>query len=127
MDNLDKQIREALEPNDRELIGNPDEGLRIDQLMLATFRTRNKFITIFGFIYSLAFLGLAIWCAVRFFQATETQHQLAWGFGATLCMMAVSMIKVWFWLEMQRIAVTREVKRVELIAAKLLACAQRDH
>lgn len=126
MDHLDKQIQDALNPGDRAMLGNPEDGMRIDQLMLATFKTRNKFITIFGFIYSLAFLGLAIWCAVRFFQATETQHQLAWGFGVTLCMMAVSIIKVWFWLEMQRIAVTREVKRVELLTAKLLERLGQD-
>jgi hypothetical protein len=120
MDNLDKQIRDALNPEDRQLIGNPEDGLRVDQLMLATFKTRNKFITILGFVYTLAFLALSVWCAIRFFNATKTQHQLAWGFGFTACMMAVAMLKMWFWLEMQRIAVTREVKRVELLTAKLL-------
>ena len=120
MDNLDKQIRDALNPADRELIGNPEDGLRVDQLMFATFKTRNKFITILGFVYTIAFLILTVWCAIRFFKATETQHQLAWGFGFTFCTMAVAMLKMWFWLEMQRIAVTREVKRVELLTAKLL-------
>jgi hypothetical protein len=120
MDNLDKQIREALNPEDRELIGEPEEGLRADQLMLATFRTRNRFLTALAFVYTFAFMGLAIWCAVRFFGATETKHQLAWGFAFSFCMMAVAMLKMWFWMEMQRIAVTREVKRVELLTVKLL-------
>lgn len=120
MDNLDKQIRDALNPEDRELIGEPEEGLRADQLMLATFRTRNRFLTALAFVYTFAFMGLAIWCAVRFFGATETKHQLAWGFAFSFCMMAVAMLKMWFWMEMQRIAVTREVKRVELLTAKLL-------
>ena len=120
MDNLDKQIREALNPEDRELIGEPEEGLRADQLMLATFRTRNRILTALAFVYTFAFMGLAIWCAVRFFGATETKHQLAWGFAFSFCMMAVAMLKMWFWMEMQRIAVTREVKRVELLTAKLL-------
>jgi hypothetical protein len=120
MDNLDKQIRDALSPTDRALIGEPEDGLRADQLMLATFRTRNRFLTTLAFIYTFAFLGLSIWCAVRFFNATETKHLLAWGFGFSACMLAVAMLKMWFWMEMQRIAVTREVKRVELLTAKLL-------
>lgn len=120
MDNLDKQIQDALNPKDRAMLGNPDDGMRIDQLMRATFQTRNKFITAIAFIYTFAFLGLGIWCVVRFFDSTETKHLLAWGFGFSACMLAVSMLKMWFWLEMQRIAVTREVKRVELLTAKLL-------
>ena len=120
MDNLDKQIRDALSPTDRELIGEPEEGLRADQLMLATFRTRNRFFTTLAFIDTFAFFGLAVFCAVRFFQATEIKHLLAWGLGFIASMLAVAMLKMWFWMEMQRIAVTREVKRVELLTAKLL-------
>ena len=120
MDNLDKQIRDALTPDDRALIGTPDEGLRADQLMLATFKTRNKFLTALAFVYTFVFFGLAVWCAVRFFGASETKHLLAWGFAFSFCMLAVAMLKMWFWMEMQRIAVTREVKRVELLTAKLL-------
>jgi len=120
MDNLDKQIRDALNPEDRKLVGNPEDGMRVDQLMLATFKTRNKFITVIAFVYSFAFMGLAVWCAFRFFDATETKHLLAWGFAFSFCMLAVAMLKMWFWMEMQRIAVTREVKRVELLTATLL-------
>jgi hypothetical protein len=36
------------------------------------------------------------------------------------------MLKMWFWMEMQRIAVTREVKRVELLTAKLLERMQQN-
>ena len=120
MDNLDKQIQDALTPKDRALIGNPDDGMRFDQLMRATFQTRNKFLTALAFIYTFAFLGLGIWCAVRFFNSTETKALLTWGFAFSACMLAVAMLKMWFWMEMQRIAVTREVKRVELLTAKLL-------
>jgi hypothetical protein len=41
-------------------------------------------------------------------------------------MLAVAMLKMWFWMEMQRIAVTREVKRVELLTAKLLERMQQN-
>jgi hypothetical protein len=88
--------------------------------MRATFHTRNKLLTGLAFIYTFAFFGLAVWCAISFFNSTEIKHMLAWGFAFTFCMTAVGMLKMWFWLEMQRIAVTREVKRVELLTAKLL-------
>ena len=120
MDDLDKKIRSALTPQNNELIGEPNEGLRIDQLMLSTFRTRNWFITAIAFVYTFVFFGLAIYSVVRFFAAEETKHLLAWGFGFSFCMLAVAMLKMWFWMEMQRLAMTREIKRVELLLARLL-------
>lgn len=120
MNNLDEHIRNALSPDDATMIGDPDDGLRIDQLMLSTLKTRNWFITGVAFVYTFVFLGLAIWCAVRFFGTDVTKEQLAWGFGFTVCTLGVSMLKMWFWMEMQRIAITREVKKVELLTARML-------
>ena len=46
-----------------------------------------------------------------------------WGAAMLLCFGAVTAIKIWYWLEMNRLAITREVKRLELhvvqIAQKL--------
>lgn len=120
MNDLDDKIRKALSNDDAAMIGAPEDGLRIDQLMLSTLKTRNKFITMIAFLYTFVFMGLAIWCAVRFFDTDVTKELLAWGFGFSVCVLAVSMLKMWFWMEMQRIAITREVKRVELLTARLL-------
>ncbi|MCA9302823.1 MAG: hypothetical protein KC996_01735 [Phycisphaerales bacterium] len=120
MNNIDEQIRHALNSEEQAMMGDPGDGLRIDQLILSPFRSRNWFITAIAMVYTLVFLGLAIFCAVRFFDASETKILLAWGFGFSFCMLAVSMLKMWFWMEMQRIAVTREVKRVQLLSARLL-------
>jgi Family of unknown function (DUF6768) len=126
MKDLDDQIRKALNHDENELIGEPEDGLRIDQLMLSTFKSRNKFITVIAFIYTFVFMGLAIWCAIRFFNTDVTKELLTWGFGFTICMMAVSMLKMWFWMEMQRIAITREVKKVELLTARMLQGSHYD-
>lgn len=121
MKDLDDQIRNALNHDENKMIGDPNDGLRIDQLMLSTLKTRNKFITIIALVYSLVFMALGVWCVVRFFGTDVTKELLMWGFGFSFCMLAVSMLKMWFWIEMHRIAVTREVKRVELLTAKLLS------
>lgn len=120
MNELDDQIRAALNSDENKLLGQPDDGLRIDQLMRATLQTRHRSITILGFIFTLAFLALGVWAAIRFFESTETKQLLTFGFAFTYCMIAVAMLKIWFWMEMQRIAITREVKKVELLAARLL-------
>ena len=48
---------------------------------------------------------------------------LLWAVAMLLCFGAVTAINIWYWLEMNRLAITREVKRLELqvvqIAQKL--------
>ncbi len=120
MKNLDDQIRNALSPDDAEMIGDPEDGLRLDQQLIGVFKGGNRFMNAIAMIFTFVFLGLAIYCVVQFHDTNNTKELLAWGFGICLCFMAVSMLKLWFWMEMHRIAVTREVKRVELLTARLL-------
>ncbi len=120
MNMLDEEIRKALSAEDAQKIGGPDDGLRVDQLVLATFRSRNWLMTIPIVIVSLVVMGLAIWCLVRFFDATEVQAMIGWAMGVITGTFMIGFMKVWFWLEMQRIAITREVKKVELLSARLL-------
>jgi hypothetical protein len=120
MDELDTKIRKALSSENAELIGDPNEGLRHDQMVISVFKSRNFLINIGVVLISLAFMGVAIWCAVRFFGTDDMKELITFASGFLACMMAVSMMKIWFWMEMQRIMVTREIKRVELLLATLM-------
>jgi hypothetical protein len=120
MNNLDDKIRNALSRQDAEMIGDPNDGFRLDQQMLAVLKSGSRFVNVIAMTFTLVFMGLAIWCVVRFFKTDVTKELLAWGIGFLCCMIAVSMFKLWFWMEMQRLAITREVKRVELLTARLL-------
>lgn len=46
---------------------------------------------------------------------------LMWGAGTALAISGLTMIKVWFWMEIQKNAIVREIKRVELQLGKLAA------
>lgn len=120
MDTIDNKIRSALNTEDAKLLGDPGEGQRLDQLVVSAFRARNNAMTILFVGMTFVIMAIAAWCAVRFFGSGQTKHQIAWSVGFLVCMMAISLFKLWFWMEMQRIGVTREVKRVELLVARLI-------
>jgi hypothetical protein len=44
---------------------------------------------------------------------------IRWGAAMLLCFGVITAIKIWYWLEMNRLALTRELKRVELRVAQL--------
>ncbi|NJO13508.1 MAG: hypothetical protein HC872_08645 [Gammaproteobacteria bacterium] len=72
-------------------------------------------------IAGLALLVVAVYCGWQFVTQTDSRSMQLWGAGATLSAFAVGMIKLWFFMELQRNAILREVKRVELQVARLTA------
>jgi len=60
-----------------------------------------------------------VYSAVRFFGAETTRTQIAWSVGFLTSNMVVAMMKMWFWMQMDKNTVIREVKRLELQVATL--------
>jgi len=70
---------------------------------------------------TLALVVGGAYCVWRFAGAADVRNMLVWGGGAALALSAVSMIKLWFWMELQRNATVREIKRLELQVSRLAA------
>jgi len=119
MKDLNEKIREAIRSEDPDLLEGFDEEPSIFELLFDTMRGRNRWLNLLGVIITLVFLGLAVFCAVQFFSTEEVRDLLMWATGFIFCALAVSMMKVWYWLEIQRNALTREIKRLELQIARL--------
>ena len=74
-----------------------------------------------------AALFVAGWVlASRFLQAEELAEMLRWGAASALAFAGLALVKVWFWLELQKNAVVREVKRLEVQVASLAAELHRQ-
>jgi RNA polymerase sigma factor (sigma-70 family) len=63
--------------------------------------------------------AVGIYCALEFFRAPEVRGMLLWGAGTALFMTMTLAMKVWYWMELNKHSVTREVKRLELQVAHL--------
>jgi hypothetical protein len=117
---LDALIREALSREEAALfdrLGPPS----IPDLLTETFRGRLRWLNLFGGLLSFVFFGLAVYCAVMIFRTDALPAMIRWGLGFAFCLSAVWGLKLWFWMEMQRHATSREIKRVELAVAHLAA------
>ena len=119
MNELDRKIQEALRKEDAELFEDFGEEPSVFEMLIETCRGRRRWLNILGAFWTLVFLVLGILAAVKFFNAEATREIVMWAAACILCMSAVSMLKVWYFLEMQRNAITREIKRLELQIARL--------
>jgi uncharacterized membrane protein YciS (DUF1049 family) len=119
MKNIDEQIREALRRDDAELLEHYRGDLPIHEQLIETFHGRNRWLNGLAFIFTIAFTALVFVAAYQFFQAETTRTMIAWATAFVWGLLSVAMLKMWFWMEMHRFSLTREIKRLELQIANL--------
>jgi hypothetical protein len=118
-DDIDRRIREALQAEDAELFDRIGGGQSLVEQMVHSFTTRSKWLVTVVLIYIVVFFALMIFTAIQFFQAQSTHAMIGWAAGFLFCSVAVAMSKIWYWMELNKNALTRELKRLELAVAHL--------
>lgn len=113
MNDIDDQIRRALTTEHPE--GPPTIMDRVGSM----FHAHARSLMVIGWVKMFFFVAIAAVAAVMFFRAADTRAQIAW---ATLFLLMASSLGtafVIYWLELHRLAVMREIKRLELQVSRL--------
>jgi hypothetical protein len=121
MSDLDKAIREGYSAEDAELLQRLSADPSMMRQVLSVFQGPFGGWNLLSVAFSIAFLAGFAYCVWRFAGTTDIREMLIWGGGAAIAMLAMTMLKLWFWLEMQRNATVREIKRLELQVSLLAA------
>ena len=67
----------------------------------------------------LVFLVLGVYSIWQFSLASEVKVLIGWAMSFGFSMAAVSMLKLWAWMEIEKNCTVREIKRLELQVARL--------
>lgn len=125
MNELDRAIRQSLSAEDAELFDRLGADQALHRQVLATFEGRLRWFNAAGWIAGAVLFAVACVLAWRFVSAQELEDMLRWGAASALAFAGVTLVKVWFWLELQKNAIVREVKRLEIQVASLAAQLRR--
>ena len=125
MTDLDRAIRESLSSEDTELFDRLAADQALHRQVVATFEGQLRWLNAAGWIAGVVLFGVAGVSAWRFVQAQEIGDMLRWGAASALGFAGLALVKVWFWMELQKNAIMREVKRLELQVASLAAQLKR--
>ena len=109
MNDIDNKIRAALQRSPS------DEEPNLAEEVITVFRGRHRWMHALVAVVTFAFFAFSVWAGFRFYGAENPREQLLFGGLALALLLATSLMKVWFWLEMQTNRVLREVKRIELL------------
>ncbi len=122
MKDIDKVIREAMNKEDREWfdrLGEPSLPMQV----IESFKTRSSLIILWAIPGALVMTALCIYSGIGLYQASEPRELARWTAVFLTSLLFLSGLKFWYWLELQKNSLVREIKRLELQVARL---AQRE-
>ncbi|WP_452599417.1 DUF6768 family protein [Pontimicrobium sp. MEBiC01747] len=115
---IDALIKETLTQEEAKFYEDLDEQ-GVFQMIWGLFKGKNKWIMLLMNIVTVVFFILFIYCIVQFFNAEETKELIKWSTGTIIFLLGVSMLKVFAWMQMDKNALLREIKRLELQVSSL--------
>lgn len=113
MEDIDKLIKETLTKEEAKFYEELDEQ-NVFQMLGGLFQGKNKWMMFLMNIMTLIFFALFVYCIIMFFNADITKELLKWGIGSLMFLIGVSMLKLFAWMQMDKNALLRELKRLEL-------------
>ena len=119
MKDMDKKLAEALRVDDEALFGVEADEQSLFANMVDTFRGRRRWFVMMVWFWAFIAAVLMFGGAIMFFRVESESDKLMWALACILGMVANGMLKTWYWMEMNRASVLREIKRVELQIARL--------
>ena len=119
MSNIDQAIRQALSAEDAEFLARFESEAPLHEQVLATLGGRFGFFNVLAWVVGLAMFGGFLYCGWQAWNAVEMRDLVLWACGALCAFLGLGLIKIWFWMELQKNQVLREVKRLELQVARL--------
>ncbi|HEX9826713.1 MAG TPA: DUF6768 family protein [Flavobacteriaceae bacterium] len=118
MEDIDQLIRETLSKEEAKFYDELEEQ-NVFEMVLGLFRGKNKWIIVLMNVMTLVFFALFIYCAIQFFNTEITNELITWGISGFVLLTAVSMLKLFAWMQMDKNALMRELKRLELQISSL--------
>ena len=124
MKNINQKILEALQ-DDKAAHEFSEEQANALQLIGQSFK--GTFRLTFEVVVSLQliFVGLAIYCAYHLVNELDIGLKINWLAGTLSTVVAFAIARIWFFMELNRLSVIREVKRVELQISLLAESYQK--
>jgi len=117
-EDIDKLIKDTLTQEEAKFYDELDEQ-NVLEMVFGLFKGKNKWIMILMNIVTILVFGVFVYCVVQFFNTDITNELIKWSIIGTFCMLIVSMLKMFAWMQMDKNAILRELKRLELQVSSL--------
>ena len=118
LEEIDQLIKETLTQEEAKFYDELEEQNMLE-MVGGLFQGKNKWIMYLMNIMTIIFFGLFVYCLVQFFNTNITNELIKWSFGGLMFLLGMSMLKIFAWMQMDKNAILREMKRLELQVSSL--------
>ena len=118
LEQIDSLIREALSEEEATFYDELDEQGLIGKLE-QVYKGKLGWLAVVMNLVTLVLVGCFVYSLIRFLGAETQKELIIWASAGFLCMMATALLKLYFWMQMDKNDLKRELKRIELQIAAL--------
>jgi len=113
MEDIDKLIKETLTAEEAKFYDELEEQ-NLLEMIGGIFNTKNRWMIIAMNIVNIIAFGILIYCIIQFLNTENTNELIKWFVAGFVCLNFMTMIKLFSWMQMDKNALLREIKRLEL-------------
>ena len=125
MDQINQKLLDAIKENNEEIPESSEENANALQLIKHSFKGTFRLTFMAVLTIQLVCVGFGFYFGYHMLYEPELSMQINYLAGAILSAMAFAIARLFFFMELNRLSVIREVKRVELQLA-VIAKAMDD-
>lgn len=118
MEDIDQLIKDTLTQEEAKFYNGLDEQ-NIFQMLGGLYQGKLKWIFVYMNIVMIVVFGLFVYCAIQFFNTDVTNELIKWAVLGSFCMIAVGLLKLFSWMQIDKNVILRELKRLELQVSSL--------
>ena len=128
MSDLDDKILQAIKTETDETMREYDRQLGLFGLIAASFKGTFRWAVIGAMALQVVFVAIVIYCATNLFGTDDISAKINWLAAGLAAFIAFALLRLWFFMEINRLSIAREIKRLELqlaAVASVLRAANR--
>ena len=120
MSDINDKIAESLGVEDQRIMDGYSKELGLFGLIAESFRGRLKAVVIAVFLLILMFAVVLVYSAINFFTVEDIATNLNWMTIGLTALIVIGLLRLWYFMELNRLSIIREVKRLELLVSLLV-------
>jgi hypothetical protein len=118
MEEIDKLIKETLTQEEAIFYDNLEEEGLFSSIR-GLFKGKLKWVIYMMIFVNFIILGCFIYSVMQFLEAQEIKEIIKWASASFMCVLMMSMLKLFSWMQMNKNALLREIKRLELLISSI--------
>ncbi|MGB1041792.1 MAG: DUF6768 family protein [Tenacibaculum sp.] len=118
IEDIDKLIKETLTAEESKFYQEL-EAQNLLGMVKSTFTGKLGWLLVIMTVLKLFIFGGIIYCTIQLFHTEVTNELIKWALAIVILSLMISMLKLFAWLQMDKNALLREIKRLELQVSSL--------